>query len=63
MEIDRISDPAKKAKVSALSKAISEIIPYNEIIKKRAIEIQALAAIHPKIPRFFNLRDPQILRP
>lgn len=46
MEIDRISDPAKKAKVSALSKAISEIILYNEIIKKRAIEIQALAAIH-----------------
>lgn len=46
MEIDQISDPAKKVKVLSLSKAISENIVYNDIIKKRAIEIQALTSIH-----------------
>ena len=46
MEIDKISDPVKKVRVSSLSKSISENITYSEIIKNRAKEIQKLATIH-----------------
>lgn len=46
LEIDKIRDIVKRAKVGHLSKIATENIVYNKEIKKRAEEIQQAALIH-----------------
>ena len=46
LEIERISEPLKKAKVQQLHRIASEVITYAPEIRRRAEEIRQMTAIH-----------------
>ena len=46
LEIERISEPVKKAKVQQLHRIASEVITYAPEIRRRAEEIRQMTAIH-----------------
>lgn len=45
MEFAKITDTAKKDKITSLARMISETVTYTQAIKKRAIEIQKIELI------------------